>query len=91
MLSTTESGKTTLLDIQSLMSEAKKAGYKVLEFKDIPASHGTFNPFAGMYDILGEERKSFLEKLSEITEFHIIEEEKIFVLLQEYHTCRQMD
>ena len=75
VLSTTESGKTTLLDIQSLMSEAKKAGYKVLEFKDIPASHGTFNPFAGMYDILGEERKSFLEKLSEITEFHIIEED----------------
>ena len=71
----TESGKTALLDIQSLMNEAKKAGYKVLEFKDIPASYETFNPFAGTYDILGEERKSFIEKLSEITEFLIIDED----------------
>jgi len=73
--STTASGKTTLISIQSLMNEAKKAGYKVLEFKDIPASYETFNPFAGTYDILGEERKSFIEKLSEITELFIIEED----------------
>ena len=76
---TTASGKTAMLDIQSLVHETENAGYKIKVF-DI-AEPGTswkgFSPFDDTYDILGEDRLSFIEQLSKISDFTIIEEDDV--------------
>lgn len=79
-IGTTASGKTAMLDIQSLGHEAENAGCKLKVFNITEISSSSwkgYNPFDDMYDILGEDRLSFIEKLSQISEFTIIEEDNL--------------
>lgn len=79
VVGTTASGKTAMLDIQSLVHEAENAGYKlkVFDIAELGTSWKGFSPFNDTYDILGEDRLSFIEQLSKISEFTIIEEDDL--------------
>ena len=59
-------------------------------------SHDLYYPFAGMYDILGDEKKEFVRGLSEIFDFNIVEEDetRIRIIFTEknyvYHSSEDM-
>lgn len=72
---TAASGKSAEYEILSdSIDMLEKAGYKV-NIHNITAPSGRFNSFDSMYDIFGDERKSFVEKLSKIFSLTIIEED----------------
>lgn len=56
----------------------KNAGYKIHEV-DITAPPVLVNPYDGMFDVLGDEKKIFVEKLGELFELAIIEEDETHI------------
>ena len=67
-------------DMSSLL---KEAGYKVKEFNLInPGESGRYNPTNGKYNIFGDGKKEFVEKLAAICKLNIIEENNAYIQIE---------
>jgi len=69
-------GEDNLAD--ALSDALIKAGYKVHKL-DNAAPSGRINPFSGMFDVFGDGKKAFIEKLAEIFNISIIEETDTYI------------
>lgn len=66
-------------NVEDWSNKMKDAGYKVHKFDATTPSGGRYDPFNGTFDVFGDKRKDFVEKLNDIFTISIIEEDDTYI------------